>query len=144
MNQLYFMNEKVNYILQWIEKGDHDLGTARIIREHLPEYYDTIAFHCQQAAEKYLKGWMVFHDMAVPRIHDLTVLLQYISTMTEIEEELFQKAYMLNAFSVDVRYPETVITLSESDIREALDIAWLFRKQVLEHSDLAGKVKDLP
>jgi HEPN domain-containing protein len=36
----------------WIEKADHDLGSARVIFQHIPEYSDTIAFHCQQAVEK--------------------------------------------------------------------------------------------
>jgi hypothetical protein len=34
----------------WIEKADHDLGTAIVIFSHLPDYSDTLAFHCQQAA----------------------------------------------------------------------------------------------
>ena len=33
----------------WIEKADHDLGTAIVINEHIPDYSDTLAFHCQQA-----------------------------------------------------------------------------------------------
>jgi len=133
------MSEKTDYFLQWIEKADHDLGTALVIREHLPEYYDTIAFHCQQAVEKYLKGWMVFNNMEVPRIHDLTVLLQHISTVVEIEEELFRMASLLNAFSVDIRYPEIIIHLSDSNIIEALDIARLFRKLVSERCGFEGK-----
>ena len=49
------MNEKSNIIQQWVEMADHDLGTAKIVFQHLPDYYETIAFHCQQAVEKYLE-----------------------------------------------------------------------------------------
>ncbi len=46
------MSEKIEIVKQWIEKGDHDLGTAQVTYLYLPKYRDTIAFHCQQAAEK--------------------------------------------------------------------------------------------
>jgi HEPN domain-containing protein len=55
------MTEKLEIIRLWIEKGDHDLGTAEIVNQHIPEYMDTIAFHCQQAVEKYLKAFLIFH-----------------------------------------------------------------------------------
>jgi hypothetical protein len=38
----------------WIEKADHDLGTAKVIFLHLPDYFDMVAFHCQQAVENIL------------------------------------------------------------------------------------------
>lgn len=50
------MNEPIEEIKEWIEKAYHDLGSAKIIYLHLPEYFDTIAFHCQQAVEKYIKA----------------------------------------------------------------------------------------
>ena len=49
------MKGQVDEIKQWISKGDHDLGTAKITYLHIPEYLDTVTFHCHQAVEKYLK-----------------------------------------------------------------------------------------
>ena len=46
------MNGQVSEIEQWIIKGDHDLGTAKITFLHIPEYLDTVTYHCQQAVEK--------------------------------------------------------------------------------------------
>ena len=54
------MSELIDDIKDWIEKADHDLGSAKVIYLHLPDYIDTIAFHCQQAVEKYLKAFDVF------------------------------------------------------------------------------------
>jgi HEPN domain-containing protein len=42
--------------IPWIAKADHDLGTAMITFLHIPDFYDTVTFHCQQAVEKYLKS----------------------------------------------------------------------------------------
>ena len=47
----------------WIEKADHDLGTAKLIFLHIPDYFDTVAFHCQQAVEKYLKAILVYYEI---------------------------------------------------------------------------------
>ena len=54
------MSEQVKEISQWIIKGDHDLGTAKITYFHIPEYLDTVTFHCQQAVEKYLIHYSLF------------------------------------------------------------------------------------
>jgi hypothetical protein len=45
------MSAQIDHIKAWISKADHDLGSAKIIYLHLPDYFDTIAFHCQQATE---------------------------------------------------------------------------------------------
>jgi len=37
------MSELVNVTKEWIEKADHDLGSAKVIYLHLPDYFDTIA-----------------------------------------------------------------------------------------------------
>ncbi len=58
------MNEQSDEIRQWIIKGDHDLGTAKITYLNIPEYLDTITFHCQQAVEKHLKAYLVFQSMS--------------------------------------------------------------------------------
>lgn len=56
------MSGQTDEIKQWIEKADHDLGSAKIIHLHLPDYFDTIAFRCQQAVEKYLKALLIFNE----------------------------------------------------------------------------------
>ena len=43
------MKEKTEVIRRWIEKADHDFGTAIITFKYKPEYKDTVAFHCEQA-----------------------------------------------------------------------------------------------
>ena len=77
------LKDEVN---DWIEKADHDLGSAKIIYLHLPEYFDTIAFHCQQAVEKYIKAVLIFENIEFQRSHDLVYLLELLSQKIEIDE----------------------------------------------------------
>ena len=73
------MNGPGEEIKQWIIKGDHDLGTAKITYLHIPEYLDTITFHCQQAVEKYLKAYLIFQNTSFRFSHDLVYLLDLIT-----------------------------------------------------------------
>ena len=100
------MNEKIELIRKWIEKADHDLGTAIITFKHLPKYKDTIAFHCQQAVEKYLKSYMLNLDIIVKRTHDLVYLLELINKQDKIDKEWFDKVFILQDYAIEIRYPD--------------------------------------
>lgn len=123
------MTKQTNPLVDvWLEKGDHDLGSAKIIFQHIPEYFDTVAFHCQQATEKYIKALLVFYKISFPRSHDLPFLLELLSRERKIETEQFDKAIELNNFSVEIRYPERIIHLTNNELVEAIAIAEYFRE----------------
>jgi len=121
------MNDKIEEIKEWIEKADHDLGSAKIIYLHLPDYFDTIAFHCQQAVEKYLKAILVFYKIAFLRSHDLIYLLELLSRKIDIDESKFKKAFTLNNFGVQIRYPNKIIKLTKEELESAIQISEEFR-----------------
>jgi HEPN domain-containing protein len=73
------MKNQADEIKQWIIKGDHDLGTAKITYSLIPEYLDTVTFHCQQAVEKYLKAYLIFQSTIFRFSHDLIYLLDLIT-----------------------------------------------------------------
>jgi HEPN domain-containing protein len=99
------MSENNKHVLDWIEKADHDLGSAKLIFLHIPDYFDTIAFHCQQAVEKYLKAILVNYKIEFQRTHNLVYLLDILSGRFEIDESKYDKAIILNGLSVQIRYP---------------------------------------
>lgn len=73
------MSAPLEHIMAWINKADHDLGSAKIIYLHLPDHFDTVAFHCQQAVEKYIKAILRHKDIYFQRSHDLTYLLELLT-----------------------------------------------------------------
>ena len=101
------MSEINKTIYEWMVKADHDLGSAKLIYLHIPEYFDTIAFHCQQATEKYLKSILLHFDIQFQRTHNLVYLLDLVTQKLEISEDMYDKAIVLNGFSVQIRYPIT-------------------------------------
>jgi len=121
------MSEQIELVKEWIEKADHDLGSAKIIYLHLPDYFDTIAFHCQQAVEKYIKAILVFKKIEFQRSHDLVYLLELLSHDFEIDEIKFKKAFTLNSFGVQIRYPNKIIKLTKEELESAIHISEEFR-----------------
>lgn len=80
-------------------------------------------FHCQQAAEKYLKALLVLHDHDVPKIHDLERLLQLCSAFQPSLASLAADCRRLTQLGFVSRYPDTPGEPSEIDAREAMQLA---------------------
>ena len=96
------MSELVNEIKQWIIKGDHDLGTAKVTYLHIPEYLDTVTFHCQQAVEKYLKAYLLFHSVSFKFTHDLVYLLDLITPKDTDFEMYYDSVSELQGYAVEL------------------------------------------
>ena len=137
------MNEMIENLRRWIEKADHDLGTAIITHKYIPKYKDTIAFHCQQAVEKYLKSYIFKLGLPIKRTHDLVFLLEQIAKHDKIEQEWFEKVFELQDFAIEIRYPDQVIELSDKDIDTAIEISTQFRKMILEKLQIEIAFDDL-
>ena len=136
------MSEKTEQIKRWIEKADHDLGTAIITHLHIPKYRDTIAFHCQQAVEKYLKSYIFKLGIKVKRTHDLVFLLEQIDEKEKINQKWFDKVFELQDFAIEIRYPDQIIELTDEDIDVAINIAKEFREMILEKHNFDLKFED--
>lgn len=130
-------NDKL--LKEWIDKADHDLGTAKLIFLHIPDYFDTIAFHCQQSVEKYIKAILVYNDIEFPRTHNLIYLLDLCSSKIEITEDRYDKAILLNGFSVQIRYPDKTIYLSKEELEVSIAIAQEFRDFAVKTIELKDR-----
>ncbi len=70
------MDEAKRQLVQsWLIKAQHDLATARKLAADPEPYLDTAIYHCQQAAEKAVKGFLVFHDEEFEKTHNLPLLV---------------------------------------------------------------------
>ncbi|PIV26165.1 MAG: DNA-binding protein [Anaerolineae bacterium CG03_land_8_20_14_0_80_58_20] len=76
----------------------------------IPEI-DTACFHCQQCAEKYVKAFLVEHDVGFPRYHDLVRLLGLCLTVDESFEKIRDNLRRLENYGVIIRYPGLTVPL---------------------------------
>lgn len=110
-------------IQAWLLKAAHNLETAKVVASQLPDYDDTIAFHCQQSIEKSLKGYLVFLDIEFKPVHDLGYLLNLIGTKDDSLDQYFDRVDRVSRFAVQIRYPDQIIKLSREQILETLELA---------------------
>jgi HEPN domain-containing protein len=90
---------------EWLAKAQEDYEFARINLEAQKPFYAQICFHFQQAAEKYLKAYIVAHELEFRKIHDLTLLRKICMEKDSSFEDIRVDCEFLNTFYVDTRYP---------------------------------------
>ena len=108
---------------QWLAKAQNDLLNAdnNLNAEQIP--LDTVCFHCQQAAEKMLKAFLVGNGHPHPFTHDLLLLLQHLLPIHANAEQLRAALSLLMPYAVEIRYPGDEFTPTQEDAREARQAA---------------------
>jgi HEPN domain-containing protein len=122
--------DKQTELRQWIEIADKDLSAANHMAKNMwPVPYEIICFHCQQAAEKYLKWVLVLHDIDPPKIHDLEELEKLCESIIPQFSTLYEKCATLTEYAVHTRYPDEK-QLEKQDMDKALEYAQSIREFV--------------
>jgi HEPN domain-containing protein len=138
------MKEVEAIVKEWIDKADHDLGSAKLIYLHIPDYFDTIAFLCQQATEKYIKSLLVHLRIEFKRSHNLIYLLDLLTKKMDITKGMYEKATLLNGFSVQIRYPDNKILLSKEELETSIIISQEFRSFAFKTIGITEEKEHLP
>lgn len=88
-----------------LQKADEDFGYAALSLDEEFQYFPQICWHFQQAAEKYLKAYIVAFDLEFRKIHDLIALLNTCSKKDPIFSSLIEDCKYLQKFYIETRYP---------------------------------------
>lgn len=125
------MKTKRELIDSWIDKAEKDLRSAKHELSFPDVVTETICFHSQQAAEKYLKAYLVFLGISFTKTHEIGELI----TKCEIKDSeisvLKEEADILTDYAIEVRYPEEWIEPSLEEAKEAFEIAKKIKELVL-------------
>jgi len=89
----------------WLQLAVQDLRRVRLLLAATPADVEGALFHCQQAAEKALKGFLAWHDIQFRRVHDLGELGRQCAQLDPTLKELVQRASSLSEYAVRFRYP---------------------------------------
>ncbi|MBM7583326.1 HEPN domain-containing protein [Caldicoprobacter guelmensis] len=115
---------------EWQRLAELDLRCAEHLLKMHPIPIEIICYHCQQSAEKYLKGYLVLHGIDPPKIHDLNELCKLCIKISDTFVSIADQCSDLTAYGVQPRYPMEVV-LEEKDMRQALKSAKIIRDFVL-------------
>jgi HEPN domain-containing protein len=91
---------------EWVKKAEGDFSTLlREVRARKAPNYDAACFHAQQCVEKYLKARLQEAEIPFGKTHNLLVLLNACAQLEPLWAILERSILVLNAYSVEVRYP---------------------------------------
>ena len=106
-------------LLEWIERAEEDFRVAQATwRQRKFKAYNSVCFHAQQCAEKYLKAFLVRHRIPFRKTHDLRELRRQCVQVDSVFDMLTDALLLLNQFAIDTRYPG--LALTEQDARDAV------------------------
>ena len=89
----------------WVRKAEEDWDGACELAARKPPLRDLACFHCQQAAEKYLKALLQESGAAIPKTHDLEDLLDLLLPHDLTLAPLRRGLSSLSRYAVEYRYP---------------------------------------
>jgi HEPN domain-containing protein len=112
----------------WVRKAEGDWRVAIQEAAIADPVRDAVCFHCQQCAEKYLKGLLQELGLPIPKIHNLEPLLADLIPHEGSLKPLKPRLVILSRYAVDYRYPG--YSTSTREMHAALRHAERVRLQV--------------
>lgn len=123
------MDEK-DIALEWFKFANEDLSSAEFLLNKVPTPLEIICYHCQQSAEKYLKGFLLLNGEKLQRTHDLIFLNNICKKYSSEFENIDDDCLELIDYGVEVRYPMN-IQLNDYDVKTALKSAEKIKQLIM-------------
>jgi len=122
--------EKVVAVVQeWAEKAENDLkNAAHTLKMGSDCPTDTVCFHAQQCAEKYVKALLVWRGVDFPKTHDLGALVGLLNRRDRPTLDIGEQR-KLTRYAMVARYPGWG-PISIAEARRAVALARRVRREL--------------
>jgi len=124
---------EIETTLEWFYFAEADLDSALILNNAYRKHDAIICYHCQQAAEKYLKAFLCYNGVIPPKIHVLETLCALCSEFDSSFNEIARDCAYLSPFAIHARYP-LEMEIANLNIVKSLEIA----QKVKDFTPIAG------
>ena len=132
------MNKDIAF--RWIWKADRDFLLAAQLNE---SFSDMAAYHYQQAAEKYLKAFLSFHQVGLKKTHNIGTLTLQASNIDSAFTKLVTVADVdaITEFATLFRYPneEEIDFPDPVELQEAKMFCQAVKQLVMERIAASGE-----
>jgi HEPN domain-containing protein len=110
---------------RWMIKAWRDWEMAKRAANGTPPFYDVAVYHCQQAAEKAVKAFLVYHEKPYEKTHDIEVLIDLAGKVNSGFHTLADAADALTPYATRFRYPNSTFAVEPqpAEYEEALKLA---------------------
>jgi HEPN domain-containing protein len=116
--------------LSWFEYAENDFDAAKILSLQLKPKYEIICYHCQQCAEKMLKGYIASKNGRLQKTHDLVVLCETCIIYDSDFEQILLYCSDLTIYSSETRYPN-ILEIEDYHMQKAIQDAYKIREFIL-------------
>lgn len=89
----------------WLTRARNDLALAEFSIQNRNDLLDAEIYHCQQAAEKAVKAFLVSENTDVPKTHDIRRLIQTVAELNLGFLVFAIDAAFLTPLATEFRYP---------------------------------------
>lgn len=118
-------------ITQWLIKADNDYKSIENELSSVEPVTDSICYHAQQGAEKYLKAFLVANGIDPLKTHNITILIRECGKINSEFSYLVGTDY-LSDYAVELRYPDSFYIPALEESKDAYESAKRVRDFVLE------------
>ena len=119
---------------RWFVKADEDLEAARVLLKADTSLAFSAAYHCQQAAEKMIKGLLAVAAERLQRTHDLDALAESAANRFPDLTAHLDFCRPLTSWGTMYRYPmiemDVALAPTVGEIEEVLNRLTDFRKDI--------------
>ena len=91
--------------ISWLSKVRNDLRAAQVDLDAQPPLIQDTLFHAQQAVEKSLKAFLVWHDRPFRKTHDINELSGPCVDIDPTLSAILAEAVILTRYAWQSRYP---------------------------------------
>jgi len=116
---------------EWLDKAETDLQAAGVLLSCDPQLPNPSCFSSQQAAEKYLKAFLVHNQVDFPKTHDIQEILDLVEPINSGLAQSLGDVITLTQYAVEIRYPGDMPEPDSAEAATAFDLAKKVRDAVL-------------
>ena len=118
MEQFCMVKDKI--AKEWFAKGQSDLEDAEFLFNN-NRAKESVSFHIQQAAEKYLKGYLIWHGWKLEKIHDLVKLIEDAKKFDKSFRRFVPSMRKITNFYFESRYPVGYeVEYTKNELKQAI------------------------
>jgi len=117
------MQPELELVKLWVDRARTDLLSAEADLAYKTPIVEDACFHCQQAVEKILKAFLVFHGVEFEYTHQIERLIEQCVRLNPSFARLHDTADQLTVYAVRFRYPYTGPLPTLDHVRRLLSIA---------------------
>ena len=105
----------------WLRRAE---GNLRLAQQGKMEsiFLEDLCFQAQQAAEKALKGLLIYLTGEFPKVHSLGLLLERLEAVVAVPDSI-KETVDLSDYAVQTRYPGDYDPVSDEEYQRALELA---------------------